>query len=50
MIYPQIFRNHNIENIEGVQWICQYMGIDEDDFDEAIASFNHESKRLRKVQ
>ncbi len=45
----EIFGNHNLENLAGAKWICQHMGIDEDDFYEAIASFNGASKRLEKI-
>ena len=27
----EIFGNHNLENLEGAKWICQHMGIDEDE-------------------
>ena len=33
----------------GAKWICQHMGIDEDDFYEAIATFSGASKRLEKI-
>ncbi|QSS97767.1 UDP-N-acetylmuramate--L-alanine ligase [Psychroflexus sp. ALD_RP9] len=42
----EIFGEHNLENLAGAKWICQHMGIDEDDFYEAIASFKGASKRL----
>ncbi len=45
----EIFGNHNLENLAGAKWICQHMGIDEDDFYEAIASFSGASKRLEKI-
>jgi UDP-N-acetylmuramate: L-alanyl-gamma-D-glutamyl-meso-diaminopimelate ligase len=45
----EIFGNHNIENLAGAKWICQHMGIDEDDFYEAIASFKGASQRLEKI-
>jgi len=45
----EIFGNHNIENLAGAKWVCQHMGIDEDDFYEAIASFKGASKRLEKI-
>jgi UDP-N-acetylmuramate: L-alanyl-gamma-D-glutamyl-meso-diaminopimelate ligase len=45
----EIFGNHNLQNLAGAKWICQHMGIDEDDFYEAIASFTGASKRLEKV-
>jgi UDP-N-acetylmuramate: L-alanyl-gamma-D-glutamyl-meso-diaminopimelate ligase len=45
----EIFGNHNLQNLAGAKWICQQMGIDEDDFYEAIASFKGASKRLEKI-
>ena len=45
----EVFGKHNLQNLAGSKWICQHMGIDEDDFYEAIASFSGASKRLEKV-
>ncbi|WP_108866655.1 UDP-N-acetylmuramate--L-alanine ligase [Aquimarina aquimarini] len=45
----EIFGAHNLSNLAGAKWICQHMGIDEDDFYEAIASFKGASKRLEKI-
>lgn len=45
----EIFGDHNLQNVAGAKWICQHMGIDEDDFYEAIASFKGASKRLEKI-
>ncbi len=45
----EIFGKHNLQNIAGAKWICQHMGIDEDDFYEAITSFHGASKRLEKI-
>jgi UDP-N-acetylmuramate: L-alanyl-gamma-D-glutamyl-meso-diaminopimelate ligase len=45
----EIFGKHNLNNLEGARWICQLMGIDADDFYEAIASFKGASKRLEKL-
>src|SRR5690606_36949249 len=44
-----LFGSHNMSNLAGAKWICQHMGIDEDDFYEAIASFKGASKRLEVV-
>lgn len=41
--------SHNMSNLSGAKWVCQHMGIDEDDFYEAIASFKGASKRLEVV-
>ena len=45
----EVFGEHNLQNIAGAKWICQHMGVDEDDFYEAIATFKGASKRLEKV-
>jgi len=45
----QIFGNHNLQNLEGARWICQEMGVQADEFYEAIASFTGASKRLEKI-
>ncbi len=45
----EIFGKHNLNNLAGSKWICQNMGIDEDEFYEAIASFKGASKRLEKI-
>lgn len=45
----EIFGIHNLQNLAGAKWICQHMGIDEDDFYEAIVSFKGASKRLEKI-
>ena len=45
----EIFGKHNLQNLAGAKWICQHMGVDEDDFYEAIASFGGASKRLEKI-
>lgn len=45
----EIFGKHNLSNLAGAKWICQNIGIDEDDFYEAIASFTGASKRLEKI-
>ncbi len=45
----EIFGKHNLSNLSGAKWICQNMGVDEDDFYEAIATFKGASKRLEKI-
>lgn len=45
----EIFGAHNMNNLEGARWICQHMGVDQDGFYEAIASFKGASKRLETV-
>ncbi|SHI88845.1 UDP-N-acetylmuramate: L-alanyl-gamma-D-glutamyl-meso-diaminopimelate ligase [Arenibacter nanhaiticus] len=45
----EVFGKHNLNNLAGAKWICQNMGVDEDDFYEAIASFKGAFKRLEKI-
>ncbi len=45
----EIFGKHNLNNLEGARWVCQLMGVDADDFYEAIATFKGASKRLEKI-
>lgn len=45
----EVFGKHNLNNLSGAKWICQNMGVDEDDFYEAIATFKGASKRLEKI-
>ncbi|WP_396632118.1 UDP-N-acetylmuramate--L-alanine ligase [Maribacter sp. R86514] len=45
----EVFGKHNLSNLAGAKWICQNMGVDEDDFYEAIATFKGASKRLEKI-
>lgn len=45
----EIFGKHNLSNLAGAKWVCQNMGVDEDDFYQAIASFKGASKRLEKI-
>ncbi|NVK26888.1 MAG: peptidoglycan synthetase [Flavobacteriia bacterium] len=45
----QIIGEHNLLNLEGARWICLEMGIQEDEFYEAISSFTGASKRLEPL-
>lgn len=45
----EIFGVHNLQNLAGAKWICQNMGVGEEDFYEAIATFKGASKRLEKI-
>ena len=45
----EIFGKHNINNLAGAKWICQHIGVDEDDFYEAISTFKGASRRLEKI-
>ena len=44
-----VFGKHNLSNLSGAKWICQLIGIDEDDFYQAIGSFRGASKRLERL-
>jgi UDP-N-acetylmuramate: L-alanyl-gamma-D-glutamyl-meso-diaminopimelate ligase len=45
----EVFGKHNLSNLSGAKWICQNMGVDEEEFYEAIATFKGASKRLEKI-
>ena len=45
----EIFGKHNLNNLAGAKWISQQIGIDENDFYEAISTFQGASKRLEKI-
>ncbi|APA64919.1 UDP-N-acetylmuramate--L-alanine ligase [Maribacter sp. 1_2014MBL_MicDiv] len=45
----EVFGKHNLSNLAGAKWICQNMGVDEEDFNEAITTFKGASKRLEKI-
>ncbi|MCF6351123.1 MAG: Mur ligase domain-containing protein [Flavobacteriaceae bacterium] len=45
----EIFGDHNLQNLAGAKWICQLIGVQEEAFYEAIASFKGASKRLEKI-
>lgn len=45
----EIFGEHNLNNLAGAKWICQHMGVDEDDFYEAVSTFKGANKRLEKI-
>jgi len=45
----EVFGKHNLQNLMGAKWICQHVGVDEEDFYEAIATFKGASKRLEKI-
>jgi UDP-N-acetylmuramate: L-alanyl-gamma-D-glutamyl-meso-diaminopimelate ligase len=44
-----VFGEHNMYNMSGAQWVCQLMGVDQNDFIEAISSFKGADKRLEKL-
>ena len=45
----EIFGEHNLSNLSGAKWICQLIGIEQDEFYQAIASFRGATKRLEKI-
>ncbi len=45
----EIFGKHNLQNLEGAKWICQLIGIQEEEFYEAITNFKGANKRLEKL-
>lgn len=45
-----VFGKHNLLNLEGARFICQQLGILEEEFYEAIMSFKGASKRLEKIE
>ena len=44
-----VFGKHNLSNLEGARWICQLMGVDAEEFYEAISTFKGASKRLELI-
>jgi len=44
-----IFGRHNLTNLEGARWICNQMGLTDEEFYEAIAEFKGASRRLEKI-
>jgi UDP-N-acetylmuramate: L-alanyl-gamma-D-glutamyl-meso-diaminopimelate ligase len=45
----QIFGKHNMNNMEGARWICNQMGVTDEEFYEAISSFSGASRRLETL-
>jgi UDP-N-acetylmuramate: L-alanyl-gamma-D-glutamyl-meso-diaminopimelate ligase len=45
----EIFGTHNLQNLAGAKWICQHMGVGEEEYYEAIADFKGANKRLEKI-
>lgn len=48
-IQLSIFGKHNILNMEGARLICNQLGVQDEDFYEAIISFRGASRRLEKI-
>ena len=45
----EVFGDHNLMNLEGARAICKQLGMMDDDFNEAIQSFEGASKRLELI-
>ena len=45
----EIFGEHNLSNLSGAKWICQLIGVEQDEFYQAIASFKGATRRLEKI-
>lgn len=48
-IQLSVFGRHNILNMEGARLICNQLGLQDEDFYEAIISFKGASRRLEKI-
>jgi UDP-N-acetylmuramate: L-alanyl-gamma-D-glutamyl-meso-diaminopimelate ligase len=48
-IQLSVFGRHNLLNLEGARLICNQLGIQDEDFFEAIISFKGASRRLEKI-
>ena len=45
----QVFGKHNLSNLEAARWICLEMGVQEDEFHDAIASFFFFFNRMQRL-
>lgn len=45
----QVFGKHNLQNLEGARHVCHLLGIGDQEFNAAIASFHGAAKRLERV-
>lgn len=45
----QVFGKHNLSNLEAARWICLEMGVQEDEFHDAIASFSGAQNRMQRL-
>lgn len=50
VIPVKIFGEHNMQNLSAAREVCRAIGISEDDFYEAIKSFDGTSRRLQKLK
>lgn len=49
MVPLSVFGKHNMNNLEGARWICSQMGINDEQFYEAITSFKGAARRLETI-
>lgn len=45
----QVFGKHNLSNLEAARWICLEMGVQEEEFHDAIASFSGAQNRMQRI-
>ncbi len=45
----QVFGKHNLQNLSGAKLVCQSIGVNEEEFYEAISTFTGASKRLETL-
>jgi len=45
-----VFGKHNMNNLEGARWICNQMGVNDEQFYEAITTFKGASRRLEVIE
>jgi UDP-N-acetylmuramate: L-alanyl-gamma-D-glutamyl-meso-diaminopimelate ligase len=45
----QVFGKHNLSNLEAARWICLEMGLQEDEFHDAMTSFKGAQNRMERI-
>lgn len=45
----KVFGDHNMQNLSGARKVCSVLGIEEQEFNKAISSFEGSAKRLQKI-
>ena len=45
-----VFGSHNMNNLEGARWICNQMGVSDEEFYTAIPDFKGASRRLELLE
>ena len=45
----EIFGEHNLSNLSGAKWICQLIGVEQDEFYQAIASFRGTNRARKNI-